>query len=258
MMFGNVFGMKPATPQALAVREFIKRNQSRFDNLQALTDAELADLEHETDGLITDEERWQMYSVDNEVKSAWFSAMEYIKAERRRRDYARSSAFLRRHNSATAVTACLTRLATHATGAESLETAKALGLTADDILGMEPPTVAKVSRAEVAGMTDEDLHAALSAAVDQAHYSAPFVSEADKILAALDYLAPLARELKRRQSLLSKCRERGEENQRVLELEQSERNRRKADEAAKNAELAKNTPALLAQIIQRLDAIESA
>lgn len=257
MFFNNPYE-KPATPQAMAAREFVSRNQRGLANLRGLTDAELETLELEAESLITDEERWQTYAIESEVKNVWFGVTEALKAERHRRAAERSSASIRRHNSVTAATACLTWLASHATGPESLETAKELGLTADDILGMEPPTVAKVSKAQAANMTDEELHEAVRAAADQAHHSAPYVSEADKILAALDYLTPLARELKRRQSLLSKCRERGEENQRVLELEQSERNRRKADEAAKNAELAKNTPALLAQIIQRLDAIESA
>lgn len=249
---------KPASPQTQAARDFIKRNQSRLDNLQALTDGELAELERETESLLTDEQRWHMYSVDGEVKGAYLNATESIKAERRRRASERNNAFLRRNNSAAAVTASLSWLVSYATGAESIETAKALGLTADDILGMEPPTVAKVSKAAAAKMTDEELVAAMRAAREQSTATAPFVLEADTLQMVMDYLAPLVRELKRRQSLLASCRKRGEENYSVLQLEESERTARKAATAAKLEELTRDTPTAIAQILKRLDAIEGA
>lgn len=256
-MFGFSFD-KPASPQTKAARDFIKRNQSRFDNLKSLNDGELAELERETESLLTDEQRWHMYDVGSEVRDVYLGATESLKAERWRRASERSDAYFRRSNSVAAVTASLSWLLSHATGAESIETAKELGLTADDVLGTEPPTVAKVGRAAAAKMTDEELEGAMRAAREQWAATAPFVLEADAIQAALDYLAPLVRELKRRQSLLASCRKRGEENYRVLELEQSERNASRAASAAKLEELTSDTPTAIAQILKRLDAIEGA
>lgn len=256
-MFGFNFD-KPATPQAKDARDFVRRNKSRFDNLQALSDAELEQLQSDVDSLVAPEALYQMHTVDSELSRTYFAARESIKAERMRRQSVMFDAWLTNQRAKGAVGACLRWLATYATGAESIETAKALALTADDLLGQEPPTVAKVSKAAAAKMTDEELVAAMRAAREQSAATAPFVNEADAIQMALDYLTPIVRDLKRRQSLLASCRKQGEANYKVLEAEESERKSRNAESAAKLEELTRDTPAVLAKILERLDSIEGA
>lgn len=257
MFFGNPFE-KPATPQVKAARDYLKRNQSRFDDLSKLTDAELDSLESEADELVTFEERMRLYAIDSELAGAYSGAKAAIKGERTRRQQVRFSEWLRRNRATATVNGLLVKLATSATGAESLETATELGLSASDILGTEPPKVSKVTEAAAAKMTDEQLAAAIREAHEQAYESSALVSGAGEIQAALDYLAPLARELKRRQPILDKCRENGSANYELLTAEQSRREAQRREQRARLEEAADSTPELIAQILARLDTIEGA
>ena len=257
MFFGNPFE-KPATPQVKAARDYLKRNQSRFDDLSKLTDAELDSLESEADNLVTAEERMRLYAIDTELAGAYSGAKAAIKGERTRRQQVRFSEWLRRDRATATVNGLLVKLATSATGAESVETAKELGLTASDVLGTEPPSVSKVTAAAAAKMTDEELAAAIREAHEQAHEFSALVSGAGDIQSVLDYLAPLARELKRRQPILEKCRELGSSNLATLTAEQSRRAAQRREERAKLDEAAAATPEVIAQILARLDNIEGA
>ena len=87
---------KPATPQVKAAREYLKRNQSRFDDLRKLTDAELDGLESEADALVTPEERMRLYAVNAELRDAYSGAKAAIEAERMRREQARFDKWITR------------------------------------------------------------------------------------------------------------------------------------------------------------------